>query len=51
MDMDELVLARHIEAVRANGRHTNWGYYSRAAIAHRYVAMTIPKLACMPGQV
>ena len=46
MDMDELVLARYIEAVRAEGRHTSWDYHSRASLAHRYVAMTVPKVAC-----
>jgi hypothetical protein len=46
MDMDELVLARHIEAVRAAGGHASWGYHSRASAAHRYVAMTVPKVAC-----
>ena len=45
MDMDELVLARYIEAVRAEGRHTSWDYHSRASLAHRYVAMTVPKVA------
>jgi len=46
MDMDELVLARYIEAVRAEGQDTSWGYHSRASAAHRYVAMTVPKVAC-----
>src|SRR5215475_1383460 len=46
MDMDELVLAQYIEAVRAEGQHTSWGYHSRASVAHRYVAMTVPKVAC-----
>ena len=45
MEMDELVLARYIEAVRAEGRHTSWDYHSRASLAHRYVAMTVPKVA------
>jgi hypothetical protein len=44
--MDEFVLAQYIEAVRAEGRHTSWGYHSRASVAHRYVAMTVPKVAC-----
>ena len=46
MDMDELVLARYIEAVRAEGGHASWGYHSRASVVHRYVAMTVPKVAC-----
>jgi Sulfotransferase family len=46
VDMDELVLARYIETVRAEGTHASWGYHSRASAAHRYVAMTIPKVAC-----
>jgi len=46
MDMDELVLARYIEAVRAEDQDTSWGYHSRASVAHRYVAMTVPKVAC-----
>jgi len=46
MDMDELVLARYIEAVRAEGRQASWGYHSQASVAHRYVAMTVPKVAC-----
>lgn len=44
-DMDELVLARCIEAVRAGGRHASWDYHSRASAVHRYVAMTVPKVA------
>ena len=46
MDMDELVLAQYIEAVRAESRHASWDYHSRASVAHRYVAMTVPKVAC-----
>jgi hypothetical protein len=46
MDMDELVLARYIEAVRAEGGHASWDYHSRASAVHRYVAMTVPKVAC-----
>jgi hypothetical protein len=46
MGMDEVALAQHIEAVRAEGRHTSWDYHSRASAAHRYVAMTVPKVAC-----
>ena len=46
MDMTEPVLAEYIEAVRAEGRHTSWGYHSRASVAHRYVAMTVPKVGC-----
>jgi hypothetical protein len=44
--MDELVLARYVDAVRAEGPHASWGYHSRASAAHRYVAMTVPKVAC-----
>jgi Sulfotransferase family len=46
MDMDDLVLARYIEAVRAGGGHASWDYHSRASVVHRYVAMTVPKVAC-----
>lgn len=46
VDMDEVVLAQYIEAVRAEGPNASWGYHSRASAAHRYVAMTVPKVAC-----
>jgi hypothetical protein len=46
VDTDELVLARYVEAVRAEGSHASWGYHSRASAAHQYVAMTVPKVAC-----
>jgi hypothetical protein len=38
-------LAARVEAARAEG-HTSFGYHSRASLAHRYVAMTVPKVAC-----
>ena len=34
-----------MEAARAGG-HTSWGYHSPASLTHRYVAMTVPKVAC-----
>jgi len=43
--MDEAALAAHVESARAGGA-MSWGYHSRASVAHRYVAMTIPKVAC-----
>lgn len=45
MDMDEPALARYIEAVRARRGSPNLRN-SRASVAHRYVAMTVPKVAC-----
>jgi hypothetical protein len=38
-------LAARVEAARAEG-HSSFGYHSRASLAHRYVAMTVPKVAC-----
>ena len=46
MGMDEVALARYIAAVRAGDGHASWDYHSRASVVHRYVAMTIPKVAC-----
>ncbi len=46
MNMDELVLTRYIEAVRAGGGHASWDCHSWASAVHRYVAMTVPKVAC-----
>lgn len=43
--VEKEVLAARVEAARA-GEHTSWGYHSRASLAHRYVAMTVPKVAC-----
>ncbi len=43
--MDELALAEKIELARIE-HHASWDYHSRASIAHRYVAMTVPKVAC-----
>ena len=43
--VEEQVLATRVAAARAEG-HTSWGYHSRASLAHRYVAMTVPKVAC-----
>jgi hypothetical protein len=39
------VLAARVTRARAEG-HASWGYHSRASLAHRYVAMTVPKVAC-----
>jgi Sulfotransferase family len=44
--MEKEVLAARVEAVRAGGGPASWGYHSRASMAHRYVAMTVPKVAC-----
>lgn len=44
--VEEDVLAARVEAVRAHGGHASWDYHSRASLAHRYVAMTVPKVAC-----
>jgi hypothetical protein len=44
--VEKEVLAAQVEAVRAEGGHASWGYHSRASLAHRYVAMTVPKVAC-----
>lgn len=43
--MEREVLAARVDAARAE-EHTSWGYHSRASRAHRYVAMTVPKVAC-----
>jgi Sulfotransferase family len=43
--VEEEVVAARVDAARAYG-HTSWGYHSRASQAHRYVAMTVPKVAC-----
>jgi hypothetical protein len=43
--VEQEVLAARVEAARAEG-HASWGYHSRASLAHRYVAMTVPKVAC-----
>jgi Sulfotransferase family len=43
--MDKEAVAACVEAARAEG-HASWGYHSRASLAHRYVAMTVPKVAC-----
>src|SRR5215831_18228519 len=40
------VLAARVEAAGAGGGHASWCYHSRASVAHRYVAMTVPKVAC-----
>ncbi|HTT89913.1 MAG TPA: sulfotransferase family 2 domain-containing protein [Acidimicrobiales bacterium] len=45
LGIDGLALAEKIELARIE-RHTSWNYHSRASIAHRYVAMTVPKVAC-----
>src|SRR6516165_9621283 len=44
--VEKEVLAARVEAARAGGGHTSWDYHSRASLAHRYVAMTVPKVAC-----
>jgi len=44
--VEKEVLAARVEAARAGGGHTSWCYHSRASLAHRYVAMTVPKVAC-----
>ena len=41
--VEETVVAARVETARAEG-HTNWA--SRASLVHRYVAMTVPKVAC-----
>jgi hypothetical protein len=43
--VEKEVLAARVEAARAEG-HASWDYHSRASLAHRYVAMTVPKVAC-----
>jgi hypothetical protein len=40
------VSAAQVEAVPAEDGHASWDYHSRASLAHRYVAMTVPKVAC-----
>lgn len=38
---------RRIDAARDRlGFATSWGYHSRVSLEHRYVAMTVPKVAC-----
>src|SRR5579859_7269165 len=32
--------------MRAAGQFTSWSYHSRASVPHRYVAMSVPKVAC-----
>lgn len=44
--VEKEVLAARVEAVRAGDGHTSWDYHSLASLAHRYVAMTVPKVAC-----
>jgi len=44
--VEKEVLAARVEAARAGDGHTSWSYHSRASLAHRYVAMTVPKVAC-----
>ena len=46
--IDEVALAQYIDEVRARGRgrHASWSYHSRASAVHRYVAMSVPKVAC-----
>jgi hypothetical protein len=44
--VEKEVLAARVEAVRAGGGPASWDYHSRASLAHRYVAMTVPKVAC-----
>jgi len=44
--VEKEVLAARVEAARADGGNSSWCYHSRASLTHRYVAMTVPKVAC-----
>jgi Sulfotransferase family len=40
------LMARIEEARHREGFDISWGYHSRVSVEHRYVCMTVPKVAC-----
>jgi hypothetical protein len=46
MTTDRSGLATEVELRRSTDDYRTWGYHSRVSVAHRYVCVAIPKVAC-----
>ncbi len=44
--IDPSELSALVELRRSSDEHLTWGYHSRVSVAHRYVCVAIPKVAC-----